>query len=339
MSSVLRYLCDEDVPGIRRVRHGSGFVYFDPRGRKITDENTLARIRSIVIPPAWQEVWICPLRYGHIQATGRDARGRKQYRYHPLWRAWKDEAKYQQLAAFGRALPQIRRRVGRDLAKPGLPREKVLAAIVRLLERTMIRVGNDEYARANRSYGLTTLLDNHVRFYSGKLKFAFRGKSGIARRVVLRDPRLLRVVRHCQDIPGQTLFQYYDDDGKRRRVGSGDVNDYLRQISGVDFTAKFFRTWGGTLIVMCALMKKPAPRNEREAKRQIAEAVRDAAHQLGNTTTVCRKYYVHPAVIDAYESGRLARARSREQSYSRERLLMSILSARRSAPLDSIKAA
>lgn len=330
-ATLLRYLSDEDAPGISRAKHGTSFNYFDAKGRKISDARTLERIRSIVIPPAWTDVWIAPTPHGHIQATGRDARGRKQYRYHTLWRAQRDQSKYAALESFARALPAIRRGVARDLKKPGLPREKVLAAIVRLLECSMIRVGNEEYTKSNGSYGLTTLLDNHVKFSGGKMRFAFRGKSGVKRNVELQDRRLASIVKQCQEIPGQVLFQYYGEDGRRRRVSSGDVNQYLRELSGQEFTAKCFRTWGGTLAVMGALAGKHAPSSEREAKKEIAEAIKATAERLGNTTTVCRKYYVHPAVLDAYQTSGISAAASREQLRSREKLLMNILKQHRSA--------
>jgi DNA topoisomerase I len=324
-------------PGIVRRRAGKGFVYLSAEGAVIRDRATIERIRAIVIPPAWSEVWICPDARGHIQATGRDARGRKQYRYHAKWREHRDEVKFQQLEEFGRSLPAIRKRIDRDLDLPGLPRHRVLAAMVRLLDSTWIRVGNDEYARANHSYGLSTLRDKHVRFSRGTVTFSFRGKGGIERVLTLEDPRLAKVVKRCQDVPGQLLFQYVDPESDlgRRRVDSGDVNDYLREISGTDFTAKYFRTWGGTLAVMCMLSDLEAPTSEREAKREIVEAIRAAARQLGNTPTVCRKYYVHPAVLEAYHDGWLRqvasnkacdnrRARAHELS-PRERALMAVL--------------
>ncbi len=276
----------------------------------------------IVIPPAWTEVWICPVANGHIQATGRDARGRKQYRYHLRWREHRDATKYGELEAFGRALPQLRRRVTADLKRSGLPREKVLAAIVRLLETTMIRIGNDEYARANRSYGLTTLLDRHVHFSKGTMRFEFRGKSGITRKIELKDAKLARIVKRCQDLPGQHLFQYLDDDGCERRIGSGDVNDYLRSICGTAFTAKYFRTWQGTLQVMHRLSQKDKPESETEAKREIKNAITEAAVRLGNTPAVCRKHYVHPVVFEAYRAGTLEHA-TRERAL--ERALMRLL--------------
>jgi DNA topoisomerase-1 len=317
----LRYVTDS-TPGIRRLRRGKSFSYTDAQGKKITAERTLFRIRSLVIPPAWENVWICPLENGHIQATGRDARGRKQYRYHSKWREHRDETKYGLLPQFGKCLDTIRRRVKRDLALRGLPREKVLAAIVRLLESTMIRVGNDEYARTNSSYGLTTLLDQHVRFERGSVRFKFRGKSGVQRDVQLRDAQLAKVVKSCQDIPGQILFQYLDESGERCRVDSGEVNAYLREISGYDFTAKYFRTWGGTLSAMCSFAGKPKPESEAAAKREITAVIKATAHALGNTATVCRKYYIHPVVIDAYRNGRLTGACERGAA---ERTLLRLL--------------
>lgn len=303
----LRYLADS-LPGIQRKKRGKSFYYVDADGKRVTAERTLFRIRSLVIPPAWTDVWICPLDNGHIQATGRDARGRKQYRYHAKWREHRDEAKFSMLPKFGKCLETIRRRVKRDLALRGLPREKVLAAIVRLLEHTMIRVGNDEYARTNNSYGLTTLLDQHVKFQRGSIRFKFRGKSGVQRDVELRDAQLAKVVKSCQDIPGQTLFQYFDENGEKCRVDSGEVNDYLRELSGYDFTAKYFRTWGGTLSAMCNFARRDKPESERAAKKEINAVIKETAQALGNTATVCRKYYVHPVVIEAYRDGRLTGA-------------------------------
>jgi DNA topoisomerase I len=303
----LRYVSDV-TPGIRRRRAGTGFSYVGPDGRTIRDKPTLARIRSLAIPPAYTDVWICPIPNGHLQATGRDARGRKQYRYHPRWREVRDETKFGRMLAFSEALPRLRERLEEDLAKPGLPREKVLATIVRLLECTGIRVGNDEYARSNRSFGLTTLQDHHVEITGSKLRFEFRGKSGKTHRAALSDRQLARIVARCQALPGADLFQYEDDDGKRVAIGSGDVNDYLREITGEDFTAKDFRTWAGTLQAVAALEALgPAP-SEREAKSAILKAIDQVAEQLNNTRAVCRKYYVHPAVLDTYQAGTLHEA-------------------------------
>jgi DNA topoisomerase-1 len=298
----LRYVSD-DRPGIRRKRAGKGFSYIGPDGAPIRDEETLRRIKSLAIPPAWQDVWICPHPNGHLQATGRDAKGRKQYRYHPRWRATRDETKYERMIAFGRALPHIRERVEHDMGLPGLPREKVLATVVRLLETTLIRVGNQEYAKANRSFGLTTMRDRHVEVDGATLRFEFRGKSGIRHSVDLHDRRLARIVKRCRDLPGYELFQYLDDAGQRQTIDSADVNDYLRAISGEDFTAKDFRTWAGTVLAALALQEFESFDSQAQAKRNIVGAIQNVAERLGNTPAICRKSYVHPAVIDAYLEG------------------------------------
>ena len=282
-----------------------GFGYFDPAGSRITDDNELARIRKLAIPPAWTDVWICPSPKGHLQATGRDARGRKQYRYHPRWRAVRDETKYDRVVAFGEALPRIRARTERDLDRPGLPREKVLAAVVQLLARTLIRVGNDEYARANQSFGLTTLRDRHVDVNGSHVRFEFRGKSGKVHTIGLRSRRLSAVVRRCRDLPGYELFQYVDGGGDRQVVDSADVNEYLREVAGDDFTAKDFRTWAGTVLAVRALLALPAAASPAQSKKNTVQAVQAVAGVLGNTASVCRKCYVHPAVFDAYEDGSL----------------------------------
>jgi DNA topoisomerase-1 len=298
----LRYVSDTR-PGIRRKRAGRGFSYTSPDGARIRDAEVLSRIRSLAIPPAWQDVWICSQPNGHLQATGRDARGRKQYRYHPRWRATRDETKYERMIAFARALPRIREQIEQDLRRPGLPREKVLATVIRLLETTLIRVGNEEYARANRSFGLTTMRDRHVQVDSARLRFEFRGKSGIRHSVDLRDRRLARIVKRCRDIPGYELFQYVDDDGQRQTIGSADVNDYLHTIGGEDFTTKDFRTWAGTVLAALALQEFEAFDSQTQAKQNVVRAIEQVARRLGNTPAVCRKCYVHPAVIDAYLDG------------------------------------
>jgi DNA topoisomerase I len=298
----LRYVSDIQ-PGIRRKKSGKGFSYVGTDGKPIRDEKELARIRSLAIPPAYTDVWIGPSPNGHIQATGRDARGRKQYRYHPKWRAVRDETKFVRLLAFSEVLPKIRERIERDLARPGLPREKVLATVVSLLECTRIRVGNDEYAKANRSYGLTTLQDHHVEISGSNLRFEFRGKSGKTHRVDLNDRRLARIVQRCQALPGEDLFQYLDDDGVRQTIGSGDVNDYIREISGEEFTAKDFRTWAGTLLAVAALTEIGTWSSQRHAKSNVLRAIDQVAEQLNNTRAVCRKYYVHPAVFESYLAG------------------------------------
>ncbi|HJR58949.1 MAG TPA: hypothetical protein VJ813_06125 [Vicinamibacterales bacterium] len=296
-------------PGIRRSRHGSTFRYFGPGGRRITSAEELTRIRSLVIPPAWQEVWICPDPRGHLQATGRDARGRKQYRYHPKWRAVRDETKYDRMVGFASALPQIRQRTDRDLRRSGMPREKALAAVVQLLEKTLIRVGNDEYARQNRSFGLTTLRDGHVAVRGARMRFSFRGKSGIEHAIDLDDRRLARIVRACRDIPGYDLFQYYDTRGARQAVGSGEVNAYLREISGEDYTSKDFRTWAGTVHAAEILRACGPCRSAADGKRNILRAVESVARRLGNTKAVSRKCYIHPAVMDAYTDGSMTTMR------------------------------
>jgi DNA topoisomerase-1 len=300
----LRYVSD-DSPGISRRKAGKAFAYVDPTGKAVKDEETLGRIKSLAIPPAWTDVWICPDPRGHIQAVGRDQRGRKQYRYHPRWREVRDETKYEKMIAFVRALPAIRRRVQKDLALPGLPREKVLAAVVRLLETTLIRVGNDEYASQNNSFGLTTLRDHHAKISGGTLRFRFRGKSGIRHEIDLDDPRLAKIVRKCQELPGEELLQYVDDDGNVRDIGSADVNEYLREISGRDFTAKDFRTWAGTVLAARALQEFTQVDSQAQAKKNVVAAIERVAEKLGNTRAVCRKCYVHPAVIDSYMDGSL----------------------------------
>jgi DNA topoisomerase-1 len=298
----LRYVGD-DQPGIRRQRRGRGFRYLGPDGDPVRDRPTLRRIRSLAVPPAWTDVWISPDPLGHLQAVGRDAAGRKQYRYHPRWRAVRDRAKYERLIDFGRSLPAIRARVNADLARPGLPREKVLATVVRLLESTLIRVGNEEYARRNRSYGLTTLRSQHARVDGGSVRFEFRGKGGKRHVVGVSDRRLAAVVRRCQELPGHELFQYVDAEGARQSIGSADVNAYLRDATGAEFTAKDFRTWYGTVMVACALGAAGPPGTARSRKRRVAQAVAEAAQRLGNTPTICRSSYVHPAVVAAYLEG------------------------------------
>jgi DNA topoisomerase I len=300
----LRYVND-DLPGIRRRRRGKGWSYLDPKGRTIRDRKVRERIEKLAIPPAWTDVWICPFPNGHLQATGRDARGRKQYRYHPDWREVRDETKFNRMIAFGEALPTIRERVERDLSLSGLPRAKVVAAVVRLLETTLIRVGNTEYARRNRSFGLTTLRDRHAKIRGAKVKFEFHGKGGKRHRVEVSDRRLARVVKRCRDIPGQTLFQYWDDDGERQSIASEDVNEYLREITGEEFSAKDFRTWGGTVLALSALLDLGPSEDEKAANRSVVEAVKRVSSELGNRPAVCRKFYVHPAVLDAYADGDL----------------------------------
>ena len=303
----LRYICDA-TPGIRRRRAGSAFRYVNPDGRPLRDRDALARIRALAIPPAWRDVWISPRDDGHVQATGRDARGRKQYRYHRRWHEVRDETKFGRMIAFAKALPAIRRRVKRDLALPGLPREKVLATIVRLLETTFIRVGNEEYARKNESFGLTTLRERQVRVRGDTLKFRFRGKSGVEHDIALTDPKLARIVRRMQDLPGEELFQYVDADGETRAVESADVNAYLKSIAGEEFTSKDFRTWAGTVLCARALRDLPPPESQAHGKKTLVQAVEAVAQKLGNTKAVCRKCYIHPAVIESYLEGELAEA-------------------------------
>ena len=303
----LRYVSD-DTPGIQRRRAGESFRYVTPEGNAVRDAETLARIRRLAIPPAWTEVWICPRDDGHLQATGRDARRRKQYRYHPRWREVRDETKYGRLIAFGAALPRIRRQVTRDLARPGLPREKVLATVVRLLERTFIRVGNEEYARENDSFGLTTLRARQVRIKGPTLSFRFRGKSGVPHDVALTDRLLAEIVRRVQDLPGEELFQYVDEDGATRAIESADVNAYLRSIAGEEFTSKDFRTWAGTLLCARRLRRLDPPATDGAGKRELNAAVEEVSRELRNTRAVCRKCYIHPAVIESYLDGRLQRA-------------------------------
>ncbi len=318
----LRYAHD-GRPGIRRLRAGEGFRYVAPNGRTVRDRRTLARIRALAIPPAWSDVWIAPLEDSHVQATGRDARGRKQYRYHRRWREIRDETKYGRLLQFAGALSSIHRRVARDLRLPGLPREKVLAVVVRLLERSCIRVGNQEYARENESYGLTTLRDRQVEVRGATLKFRFRGKSGVRHDLALSDAQVARIVRGMQDLPGYELFQYLDDSGATRRIESADVNAYLKEIAGEEFTSKDFRTWAGTLHAAEALRRTARPASEAQAKRGIATAVDEVARRLGNTRAVCRKCYIHPAVLSAYASGALHDLRGSSPASRLARLLRS----------------
>lgn len=298
-SAGLCYVSDQR-PGIQRRRRGRGFEYVEPAGRPVRDRETLARIARLAIPPAWTEVWICPDPQGHLQATGRDARGRKQYRYHPRWSAVRDETKFERLLELAAALPGLRRRIARDLGRPGLPREKVLAAVVRLLERTLVRVGNDEYARENESFGLTTLRNRHARVRGVEVRFRFRGKSGVEHEIALADRRLARIIRRCQELPHQELFNYLDADGELRDVSSEDVNQYLRNATGRDFTAKDFRTWAGTVLCARALRQLGPASSTGRANKNIVAAIREVAAELGNTQAVCRRAYIHPEVLAAY---------------------------------------
>lgn len=311
----LHYVTD-DAPGLTRVRAGKGFSYRDARGRHVRDKKSLERIAKLAIPPAWTDVWICADANGHLQATGRDARGRKQHRYHARFREHQESAKFDHVAAFGKALPAIRHTISGHMRKQGLPREKVLAAIVHLLDTTLIRVGNDEYARSNRSYGLTTLKDKHAEMHGEKLRFVFTGKSGKIWRLTLKDRRVAKIVKAAQDLPGQRLFQYEGDDGAPQSVTSTDVNAYLRDISGEDISAKDFRTWGGTVLAAAVLDVFAKPDTKALAKANIKAAIDEVADNLGNTPAICRKCYVHPHVLESYESGAFTLARSKRAGLS-----------------------
>ncbi|MFD2365928.1 DNA topoisomerase IB [Pseudoduganella sp. GCM10020061] len=304
----LRYVSDA-APGIsRKPARTKGFSYVDADGKAVRDESTLDRIRKLAIPPAWTDVWICPHANGHLQATGRDARGRKQYRYHARWRSVRDEVKYERMLSFGKALPRIRHEVDKALRLPGLPREKVLATIVYLLQATMMRIGNEEYARSNKSFGLTTLRNRHVHIDGSEVEFRFRGKSGVYHSVKVEDRRLARIIARTRELPGQDLFQYVDAEGNRHAVGSSDVNDYLRTISGEDYTAKDFRTWAGTVLAALALQEFEKFDSDAQAKKNIVRAIESVAEKLGNTPSICRKCYVHPAIIESYMDGTMLEA-------------------------------
>jgi DNA topoisomerase I len=309
----LEYVNDGE-PGIRRQKHGSGFRYLDSGGKPVRDPYAMARIRSLAIPPAWTDVWICASENGHLQATGRDAKGRKQYRYHVDFITIRDGAKYERLVEFAKVLPALRAAIAKHMALPGLPREKVLATIVHLLDSTLIRIGNDSYARDNDSYGITTLRDGHVKIAGSELRFQFKGKSGKTWRLTLRDRRVAKIVRSCQELPGQHLFQYLDEAGNVLRITSTDVNDYLRSLTGREVTAKDFRTWAGTVLSANLLHEIGRPESMTAAKRQIRTALHQVAARLGNTVAICRKCYVHPSVIDAYAAGglRLRRLASKD---------------------------
>ncbi|MFN2643712.1 MAG: DNA topoisomerase IB [Burkholderiales bacterium] len=298
----MRYVT-EGLRGITRKRVGTGWAYYAPGGARITDTEARHRINRLAIPPAWTDVWICPDANGHIQATGCDARGRKQYRYHPDYRAARDRSKFQRMLEFSQVLPRLRERLERDLGAPDLSRRQILATVVRLLDKTLIRVGNDEYVRENRSYGLTTLRRRHLAIDGPMLRFSFRGKSGVEHTIAVADPRLARIIQRCRELPGQELFQYVDAAGRRHVVSSDDVNDYLRSIAGRDISAKDFRTWGGSMLAARELRARGAPASRREANRNVIAAIDAVAERLGNTRAVCRKYYVHPALIDAYFMG------------------------------------
>ena len=315
----LRYSSDAE-PGIGRRRAGSGFYYVMPNGQRVSDEATLARIRKLAIPPAYRDVWICRDARGHLQATGIDFRGRKQYRYHERWRSVRDEHKFERMLGFGRVLPRIHRRIARDLKLPGMPREKILATIVRLLEQTLIRIGNDEYARTNKSYGLTTLKNRHVNLKGHRVRFSFRGKHGIKHDVEIEDPRVARVLRGCLDLPGQELFEYVAADDTVHAISSSDVNEYLREIAGAPYTAKDFRTWHATIEVL-ELLAGQHFGTVRESKGHLKEALQRVARRLGNTPTMCRKCYVNPVVIDAFLAGELRTVALRGGGDERVRLL------------------
>jgi DNA topoisomerase-1 len=307
----LRYVSDA-MPGVTRRRAGSGYAYRRPDGWPLKDEETLRWIRRLAIPPAWQKVWISPFKDGHLLATGRDAKGRKQYRYHPRWRAIRDEAKFDRMLAFGRALPRIRAEIDAELKCPGLGKRKVLATVVRLLETTLIRVGNDEYAKANKTFGLTTMRDRHFKAEGGRLRFSFRGKAGKRHVITLRSRRLAQLVRRMQELPGQELFQYLDENGEPEPVDSADVNAFLREIGGSEFTAKDFRTWAGTVLAAWALSEFEAFDTQAAAKRNVTQAIERVAGRLGNTPAICRKSYVHPEIVGAYLDGSLIESLKRE---------------------------
>ena len=302
-SAGLHYVTDS-AAGLTRRQIGTGFAYFYPRGGRVRSRAIVNRVSSLAIPPAYTGVWICLDPHGHIQATGRDARGRKQYRYHPLWRTVRDATKFERMLAFGAALPRIRKRVEADLALRGVPRDKVLATVVRLLDTTFIRVGNEEYARNNKSYGLTTLCTRHVDVNGGEVRFQFRGKSGITQRVAVNEPRLAKIVRQCQDLPGQDLFQYLDDAGAPHPIRSTDVNQYLQEAAGAEFSAKDYRTWAASVLAMSELSHAPC-KAEGEARANIVNAMKAVAVRLGNTPAICRKSYVHPAILEEYLAGTL----------------------------------
>lgn len=317
--------CSDESPGLRRLRRGRGFAYLDADGAPVRDPATLKRIRALALPPAWTDVWICPRASGHIQATGRDARGRKQYRYHPDWNEARGEDKFARLSEFGAALPRLRRRVEDDLGRRGPCREKVLATVVRLLEISLIRVGNREYARQNRSFGLTTLHKRHLAVDGAALQFAFRGKSGIEHRVSVRDRRLATVVRTLRELPGQQLFKYRNATGELVSVGSDDVNGYIRETLGERFSAKDFRTWAGTVSAARALRAEPPPESPAQARRQATVCVKAVAALLGNTPAVCRSAYIHPRVFELFAEGRLAEALPGPEARTFERALIRLL--------------
>ncbi|MBC7669436.1 MAG: DNA topoisomerase IB [Gemmatimonadaceae bacterium] len=329
--TLLAYVNDQEQ-GLRRVADGKGFSYADEDGKTVTDEATLDRIKALAIPPAWTSVWICPDANGHIQAIGRDQKNRKQYRYHTEWRADRDARKYDRMSDFGRSLPKLRKRVERDLARRGLPREKVLAAVVSLLELTLIRVGNDVYAKQNNSFGLTTMRKRHLKLNGGGAVFEFVGKSGKKHKTGFRDRRLARIVAACQELRGQRLFQYLDDDGQRRAIESSDVNDYIRSACGDEFSAKDFRTWYGSLAALEALGTSPAPATQTEAKRTLNTCVKAVAGLLGNTPAVCRAAYIHPKVLEAFETSQLPK-RKASSPRAMELALLRLVASQNPSPL------
>lgn len=321
-----------DAAGIRRRKNGAGFSYYDADGALIRDEDTLARIRSLAIPPAWTDVWICARANGHLQATGRDAKGRKQHRYHPRFREVRDGAKFERLAEFAKALPALRAQIDRDMRKQGLPREKVLATIAHLLDTTLIRVGNDEYAKSNKSYGLTTLKDQHAKIEGDKLRFVFIGKSGKSWRLTVKNRRVAKVVKAAQELPGQRLFQYLDDDGAPQSVTSTDVNAYLREISGKDITAKDFRTWGGTVLAAAEFARLGGFETQTLAKANVKAAIETVSASLGNTPTICRKCYVHPLVLETYLAGGFRLGRAKRDGLSEHEAAVLAFLTRRKTP-------
>ena len=304
LPSDLHYV-DDTQPGITRKKLRDKFCYYDPAGQRITDQDEINRINALAVPPAYTDVWICADPCGHLQATGRDARGRKQYRYHPRWREVRDADKYSRLRDFGLALPKLRQRLETLLAAPGFSRDKVMATVITLLDATLIRVGNSQYARDNRSYGLTTLRNRHVEVNGTAIQFQFRGKSGVEHQITVKDRRLARIIKRCLEIPGQNLFQYLDENGERHTVSSSDVNAYLQTLTGADFTAKDYRTWAGSALAL-AVLRELQWESESDAKRHVVEMVKNVAKQLGNTPAVCRKCYIHPAVLDGFLLGALA---------------------------------
>lgn len=320
---------DDTQPGLSRRLWRGRFIYLSPDGERVRDTETLARIAALVIPPAYTDVWICLDPQGHLQATGRDARGRKQYRYHSEWRTLRDEHKYGRMLAFAQALPRLRQHLDQHLARPGMDREKVMALVVSLLDNTLIRIGNRQYLRDNQSYGLTTLRNRHVEVRGSTIRFQFRGKRGVEHSITVRDRRLAQLLKRCMELPGQELFQYLDEDGQRHRIGSSDINLFLQQLTGADFTAKDYRTWGGSALAL-SLLRPLAWQPEAEAKRQVAAIVREVATRLGNTPAVCRRCYIHPALLEHFHLGRLAelpRVRARKGLEQEEVALLRFLQA------------